>query len=187
MMGRRPFTRISPCLPSCCSPSVVQRGPCGRSPRADPPAPSGGSVGQFANESESVGQSLPSAMTEKVPPRTDPPNLFGGSVGQFANETGSVGQFANRFSKVVRKCCCPRKRFGVLANLALRLRVPAPRSADGSSGESAHAFQVAAVRALCSAVPAAGHRELTHRPPPEGRWVSLRTKRNRWVSPRPRQ
>ena len=82
--------RISPCLPGCCSPSVVQCGPCGRSPRTDPPTPSGGSVGQFANEAESVGQSPPSAMTEKAPPRTDPPTPL---EGRWINETGSVGHF----------------------------------------------------------------------------------------------
>ena len=46
-------------------------------------------MGQFANEAESVGQSPPSAMTEKAPPRTDPPTPPGG---RWINETGLVGQ-----------------------------------------------------------------------------------------------
>ena len=90
-------------------------------------------MGQFANETESVGQSPPSAMSEKAPPRTDPPTPSGGSVGQFANETGSVGQFANWSSKGFRACFWFRKPFGMLTTLALRLRGPAPRIAKGGS------------------------------------------------------
>ena len=54
-------------------------------------------------------------------------------MGQFANENGRWVSLRIVFRRFFRESFCFRKLFGTLANLALRLRVAAPRIAkDGS-------------------------------------------------------